>query len=65
MRRRLRDDSTPTAHSGSPLSDDDKAVMVLAMMDGLRPKVLLNPSQDPLRLMEPFMRMAIAPAESA
>ncbi|MFG2128653.1 TetR family transcriptional regulator C-terminal domain-containing protein [Streptomyces sp. NPDC048751] len=64
LRRRLRDDSAPAAHSSTGLTDDDKTVMVLAMMDGLRIQALLDPSHDPLRLMEPFMRMLITPAES-
>ncbi|MFF5138607.1 TetR/AcrR family transcriptional regulator [Streptomyces sp. NPDC013157] len=64
LRRRLRDDSAPAAQTRTNLTGDDKTVMVLAMMDGLRIQALLDPSQDPLRLMEPFIRMLITPAES-
>ena len=64
LRRRLHSDSLPTAHHGPELSADDRVVMVLAMMDGLRIQALLDPSHDPLRLLEPFMRMVIAPAQS-
>ncbi|MEU9168701.1 helix-turn-helix domain-containing protein [Streptomyces sp. NPDC048420] len=64
LRRRLQDSSTPSAHSSTELTDDDRTVMVLAMMDGLRIQALLDPSHNPLRLMEPFMRMVITPAGS-
>ncbi|AZP22724.1 TetR/AcrR family transcriptional regulator [Streptomyces aquilus] len=64
LRRRLHNASTPAAPSGATLTDDDRAVMVLAMMDGLRIQTLLDPSRNPLRLMEPFMRMVITPAGS-
>ncbi|MEI5521912.1 helix-turn-helix domain-containing protein [Streptomyces brasiliscabiei] len=65
LRARLRGGSLGTAHRGAELTADDRAVMVLAMMDGLRLQALLDPSNDPLRLLEPFMRAVIMPAESA
>ena len=64
LRRRLRSGSLRTAHNGPELTADDKVVMVLAMMDGLRLQTLLDPSHDPLRLLETFMRTVIAPPES-
>ena len=59
----MRGGSPGTAHGGPELTADDRAVMVLAMMDGLRLQALLDPSNDPLRLLEPFMRAVIMPAE--
>lgn len=64
LRVRLRGGSLRTAHDGPELTADDRAVMVLAMMDGLRLQALLDPSNDPLRLLEPFMRTVIIPPES-
>lgn len=64
LHRRLRSGSLGTAHNGPELTADDKAIMVLAMMDGLRIQALLDPSLDPLRLLEAFMKAVIAPAKS-
>ncbi|WP_234314643.1 TetR/AcrR family transcriptional regulator [Streptomyces sp. NRRL F-5135] len=64
LRMRLRSGSPRTVHSSPELTVDDRAVMVLAMMDGLRIQALLDPSNDPLRLLEPFMRMVIIPTKS-
>ncbi|MGW2259697.1 hypothetical protein ACWCXE_17975 [Streptomyces sp. NPDC001780] len=61
---RLRGGSLRTVYSSPELTADDRAVMVLAMMDGLRIQALLDPSSDPLRLLEPFMRMIIVPTKS-
>ncbi|GAA1163247.1 hypothetical protein GCM10009654_20010 [Streptomyces hebeiensis] len=61
---RLRGGSLRTVHSSPGLTAEDRAVMVLAMRDGLRIQAVLDPSNDPLRLLEPFMRMVIVPTKS-
>ncbi|MER8000304.1 TetR family transcriptional regulator C-terminal domain-containing protein [Streptomyces sp. NPDC095613] len=64
LRMRLRGGSPRTGHSSPESTVDDRAVMVLAMRDGLRIQAVLDPSKDPLRLLEPFMRMVIIPTKS-
>ncbi|MFG2026483.1 TetR/AcrR family transcriptional regulator [Streptomyces sp. NPDC048825] len=61
MRTRFRSGSLNTAYDSPDLSADDKVVMVLAMMDGLRIQTLLDPSRDSLRLLEIFMQSVIGP----
>ncbi|WP_329344962.1 TetR/AcrR family transcriptional regulator [Streptomyces sp. NBC_01352] len=63
MRTRFRSGPLNTAHDSPDLTADDKVVMVLAMMDGLRMQALLDPSRDMLRLLEIFMRTVIGPGE--
>ncbi|WP_338682475.1 TetR/AcrR family transcriptional regulator [Streptomyces acidiscabies] len=63
LRNRLRSGALRTAHPGPELSVEEKAVLVLAMLDGLRVQALLDPSVDPLRLLEVFMRTVITPVE--
>ncbi|GHB83345.1 TetR family transcriptional regulator [Streptomyces umbrinus] len=55
LRTRLRSGPLRTAYDSPDLTADEKAVMVLAMLDGLRMQALLDPSQEPLRLLEVFM----------
>ncbi|MGX1676000.1 TetR/AcrR family transcriptional regulator [Streptomyces sp. NPDC055400] len=61
MRTRFRTSSLRTAYDSPEVTADEKVVMVLAMMDGLRIQTLLDPSQDALRLLEIFMRAVIGP----
>ncbi|NSL42694.1 helix-turn-helix transcriptional regulator [Streptomyces sp. 8P21H-1] len=56
LRARLRDGTLRMDPDAPGLSADERAVMVLALMDGLRIQALLNPGQAPLRLLEVFMR---------
>ncbi|MFI6435121.1 TetR/AcrR family transcriptional regulator [Streptomyces sp. NPDC050759] len=63
MRTRFRSGPLNTAHDSPDLTADDKVVMVLAMMDGLRMQALLDPSRDMLRLLEIFMQTVIGPGE--
>ncbi|MFC8360041.1 TetR/AcrR family transcriptional regulator [Streptomyces griseorubiginosus] len=63
MRTRFRNGTLRTAYAGADLTADEKVVMVLAMLDGLRVQALLDPAQDVLRLLEIFMRTVIAPAQ--
>ncbi|MFB7160999.1 TetR/AcrR family transcriptional regulator [Streptomyces sp. NPDC056242] len=56
MRTSLNDDTTGAV----PLTVDDKATLILAMMDGVRMQALMEPSRDPLGVLEVFMRTLIA-----
>ncbi|MGJ5894738.1 TetR/AcrR family transcriptional regulator [Streptomyces sp. V2] len=63
MRTRFRSSTLRTAHDSTDLTADEKVVMVLAMLDGLRVQALLDPSQDVLHLLEVFMRTVIGAEE--
>ncbi|WP_425826228.1 TetR/AcrR family transcriptional regulator [Streptomyces fractus] len=63
MRTRFRSGPLRTSYDSPDLTADEKVVMVLAMMDGLRMQTLLDPSHDPLRLLEIFMQAVIAPTD--
>ncbi|MET8976954.1 helix-turn-helix domain-containing protein [Streptomyces sp. NPDC004539] len=65
LRRRLGTGALRAVHGGPELSLDEKAALVLAMLDGLRLQALLDPSLDPLRLLKVFMETVITPPAGA
>jgi AcrR family transcriptional regulator len=62
MRTRFSDGTLPTSRDSAYLSADEKVTLVLAMIDGLRIQALLDPSREPLGLLEVFMKLVITPA---
>ena len=64
MRTRFKSGPLPTSRDSATLSADEKVTLVLAMIDGLRIQALLDPSREPLDLLDEFMKLVINPEQS-
>lgn len=64
-RERARDyfrrGARPTSTNGVTLDEDEKAVLVLAIVDGLRLQALMDPSQDYPAVLTKFMALVLDP----
>lgn len=63
MRGRFTSGPLPLARETGETTADEKATLVLAMVDGLRIQWLLDPSRDALSLLELFMKLFGGPAD--
>ncbi|SDS82355.1 TetR/AcrR family transcriptional regulator [Microterricola viridarii] len=63
MRTRFTGTVLTTSRDSASISADEKVTLALAMMDGLRIQVLMDPTRDVLAVLEVFMKLIASPEE--